>query len=544
MGVPGFFAWLLKYKNNIIIEKIDVKVDCLYFDANCLFHPKCFEMLKLHWNESNINRLENKMILHIIEYIQFIIDYVKPVKSIFIAVDGVAPIAKIDQQRKRRYKSYHENLYRNQLMDKYNIPHNDSWSNVVITPGTEFMQKLDKKITEFVNKLRNQNNPLKINYSSYKEEGEGEHKIYKFMKETYQDKMNLVHVIYGLDADLIFLSLSSQYSSIFLLRETEDLKSVSTNKTKFCYVNIDEVRKTINQLIKSKIENENVITDYVKDFIFVCFFLGNDFIPHFPSIDIKRDGMDILINSYLDTIFYTNEPIINEENNINIQSFKVFIHVLATYEEQFLKERLLEFLKREERMKCQSSNNFDKEIFEYENLKKIDKKDPFDYFNNQIPFDVNRFKYYSHHFNITSNQNEYIDVICESLLEIISWVIKYYFEGCTNWRIKYEFNHAPFITDLNNYINKDIFIEKFNSMQSNIKQNKLPFTINQQLISVIPVQYKNKLPSNLHKYYGMMELIEMLPINFDMDYHYKSRLYLCDPILPYLNQDKIRELVK
>ena len=51
MGVPGFFAWLLKYKSNsIILDKLDFNIDCLYIDANCLFHPKCFEILKLYPN--------------------------------------------------------------------------------------------------------------------------------------------------------------------------------------------------------------------------------------------------------------------------------------------------------------------------------------------------------------------------------------------------------------------------------------------------------------------------------------------------------------
>ena len=56
MGVPGFFAWLLKNNihNNIVLNKID-KIDNLYFDANCLFHPKCFDILKLYQNEKNMN---------------------------------------------------------------------------------------------------------------------------------------------------------------------------------------------------------------------------------------------------------------------------------------------------------------------------------------------------------------------------------------------------------------------------------------------------------------------------------------------------------
>jgi 5'-3' exonuclease len=112
MGVPGFFAWLLKNNthNNIILHSLH-NINALYFDANCLFHPKCFDILKLHSQETDIVRLEDLMIKRIIKYIDYIINFVKPSDLIYIAVDGVAPVAKINQQRKRRYKSVIDNEF-------------------------------------------------------------------------------------------------------------------------------------------------------------------------------------------------------------------------------------------------------------------------------------------------------------------------------------------------------------------------------------------------------------------------------------------------
>ena len=68
MGVPGFFAWLLKkYKNNnIITTNIDDIIDILYIDANCLFHPQCFKVLNFYENTINIDKLEEKMIKRIL----------------------------------------------------------------------------------------------------------------------------------------------------------------------------------------------------------------------------------------------------------------------------------------------------------------------------------------------------------------------------------------------------------------------------------------------------------------------------------------------
>jgi 5'-3' exonuclease len=534
MGVPGFFAWLLKYKNNsIILNKLDKNVECLYLDANCLFHPKCFEILKEYPNETNVDKLELRMIKNILDYIDLLIQLVKPTKLIYIAVDGVAPIAKIDQQRKRRYKSFYDNKFRNELMDKYQIPHNSTWSNVVITPGTQFMEKLDKALIEFIN--THQQKTI-IKYSSYKEEGEGEHKIYKYMKNKYSQQ-NYVHVIYGLDADLIFLSLASNVSSLYLLREGEQF---GKNNVQFNYVDIDQTKTTINMVIDERINLEiNEIKDYVNDFIIICYFLGNDFIPHLPSIDIKKDGMDIILNAYSDMMLYTAETIIDKNFNINSTSLKLFIRSLANIEDDLIKTNLYTHLKRDDKFRCHSNNKYEIELFNYENLKDIDKTDPFLYFNELITFEESKFKYYEHYFHISTNQDIIIERMVQSYFEIFTWVIDYYFRGCKNWRVKYEFNHAPFISDINRFFDKIDFTkinEKINKIQS-------PLTINQQLISVIPVTYRNFIPKKLHSYYNRIELIEMFPIKFKLDYLYKTRLYLCEPELPWLNQDKIREII-
>ena len=551
MGVPGFFAWLLKYKNNsIILNKLDLNVNCLYIDANCLFHPKCFEILKLYPNEKNIEKLEKTMIKNILDYIDILINLTKPQKLIYIAVDGVAPIAKIDQQRKRRYKSYYDNKFRNELMDKYKIPHNDCWSNVVITPGTKFMEKLDKSIVQFIN---SHSEKAKIVYSSYKEEGEGEHKIYKYMKNKFKQSINpnpsnYVHVIYGLDADLIFLSLASNFPKLYLLREAEEFGKQHVS-VRFNYVDIDQTKETINMIMNDKInlerDQDEIIKstetnqNYVNDFIIMCYFLGNDFIPHLPSIDIKKDGMDILLNAYSDMMIYTEEKLLDENYNLNLTSLKLFIRSLANIEDDLIKRRLITHLKRDDKFRCQSTTNFDIEMFNYENLKNIEKSDPFLYFSELITFEESKFKYYEHYFHINTNQDSIIESLVKSYFEIFLWVIDYYFKGCKNWRVKYEFNHAPFITDINRFFD----LVKFTEINEIINENRSPFTINQQLISVIPVTYKRIIPKQLQAYYNNLELIDMLPRKFKLDYLYKSRLYLCEPDLPWLNQDKIREII-
>ena len=416
MGVPGFFAWLLKQdiKKSIILKELtDKKIQGLYLDSNCLFHPQCFKLLSFYPNETDITKLENLMIKRIINYINYLIDYVKPTDLIYIAVDGVAPVAKINQQRKRRYKSVIDNQIKYNLQRKYHIPHNESWSNIVITPGTDFMIKLDKALC----KLKASNS--KIIYSSYKEPGEGEHKILQYIKNNIKPDTEDYNVIYGLDADLIFLTFASGVKNLFLLRELQHLDKNHKEKDtlnhpvtdvaeQLCYVSIDNTINTLNQYIIDKLAVSKLIdselTNFRDDFIFICYFLGNDFIPHIPSIDIKKGGMDMIINAYVHAIERTDEYIIQDKTKLllNPVTFKLFLSYLVDEENKYFKETLPRYYSKKKY--CQATNNYDIEMWELDNMinlerfMKIDPKslelDPFFLTSPQVALDESKVKYY------------------------------------------------------------------------------------------------------------------------------------------------------
>ena len=102
MGVPAFFRRLLK-KYKILRNNPDKPIRALYIDSNCLFHPQCFKILDLHPDEKDPERLFNLMFERIVAYIDYLIRLTNPTDLVYIAVDGVAPLAKINQQRQRRF---------------------------------------------------------------------------------------------------------------------------------------------------------------------------------------------------------------------------------------------------------------------------------------------------------------------------------------------------------------------------------------------------------------------------------------------------------
>jgi hypothetical protein len=303
MGVPGFFAWILKnYKKSNMITNVsknnDLKdnVSNIFLDLNCLIHPQCFAILFENKELKNIDRLETKMINQVIKYLDEIINLVNPSELIYIAIDGVAPMAKIKHQRTRRFKSVKDNETKNNIRKKHNIPEENLWSNACITPGTIFMEKLTKSIINYINhNKQNNNKKRKVIFSTSNTPAEGEHKILQYIRNN---NITGNSVIYGLDADLLFLSLSTHNENIYLIRESQELgkeAETSTDATaKFNYVSIDILRTCILQEMVFRIADEgdekmeNKIIDnsinFINDFIFICFLLGNDFVPNIVSV--------------------------------------------------------------------------------------------------------------------------------------------------------------------------------------------------------------------------------------------------------------------
>ena len=294
MGVPGFFLWLWKKyrKSNFVFSKGKINdtelqdkvnsIDYLLIDANCLIHPTCFKVLAENPDFTNQASLENKMMNAALEYIDKIINYANPKEGVYLAIDGVAPVAKIKQQRYRRFKSVHDRELFDNIKRKHNKPVTKFWNNSAITPGTEFMEKLHFKILAWA-----QEKKIKVIYSSCKTPSEGEHKLLQFIRDNLKEKKEYSYVMYGLDADLIFLCLSTNSPNLFLLREAKEFDNKSSSE-ELNYVSIDIMRTLIKDTMEliisdgDKDETSIKIDDkysdnLINDFIFICYLLGNDF---------------------------------------------------------------------------------------------------------------------------------------------------------------------------------------------------------------------------------------------------------------------------
>ena len=192
--------------------------DNLYLDMNGIIHP-C-----THGDDGAVVRMsEEQMFVKIGKFVDELMKIVKPQKLLFLAVDGCAPRAKMNQQRQRRFRAAQEQS-RNLVAARERgeeIPAEPFDSNC-ITPGTKFMARL----TEFLNyyirsKIKDDANwqRPRIILSGAEVPGEGEHKIMEYIRrEKSQDGWdpNQRHCIYGNDADLIMHTFSKVLASSFI----------------------------------------------------------------------------------------------------------------------------------------------------------------------------------------------------------------------------------------------------------------------------------------------------------------------------------------
>lgn len=463
MGIPAYFSHILKEHANILlslqnIKKENIQFDRLYMDCNSIVYDSYREILRINTDPSYQEIVDN-----VIETIKQIIELIVPSKTTFIAFDGVAPFAKMNQQRLRRFRNEYFQIHNNS-----NNKEEKKFQTYMITPGTKFMQYLTERLKkEFKNK--------KQIVSASNEEGEGEHKMMKHLREKSKKTENIA--IYGLDSDLIMLSIfHSQYANkIYVFREApEFFKSkipITFQHPKEPYF-ID-----INKFICSIEEDVNIP---VYDYVFLCFLLGNDFLPHFPILNLRTRALQVIEDVYKN-IQRKNKNIIKKINKkweINWQLFYQFVFNLANIEhELFLQEyKTKEY---QERRYFAETTQEEQET----SMQHI----PQQYRSKELYICPDEEKWEIRYYKALFSKNVEIHDICNDYLKTIEWVFQYYTGECNNWKWCYKYNYPPLFNDLQKYIPRNNYPEV-----TLLDENIQPYSSNEQLDYVLPAIAKYK----------------------------------------------------
>lgn len=226
MGVPGLFQFIRKHYP-VCVERVDNRnllpvYDSLFIDANAVIHDIS------HTDGATSIVSYEVLAARLFSELDHLISFINPQKFIFIAIDGTVPRCKLNQQRRRRYQSC--------AAQSHNEINEDTFDTNVISPGTEFMERLNEIIKYYI-QLRMEKDiawkKLKVIYSSYRYPGEGEHKIMEYLRcsinEGHYDNKER-NIIYGSDMDLVLLASTLHKKNIDIIRD-DFIPGLTSNET-------------------------------------------------------------------------------------------------------------------------------------------------------------------------------------------------------------------------------------------------------------------------------------------------------------------------
>ena len=346
MGIPKFFR-LISERWPLISQLIEgnqiPEFDNLYLDMNSILHT-CTARNKEA--DSSKRMTEDEVFSAIFAYIDHLFDTIKPQKVFYMAIDGVAPRAKMNQQRSRRFRTAldAEKKLRQANEDGTHLADDEPFDSNAITPGTEFMAKLTRFLKYFIHKKvssdsRWQN--CEIILSGHEVPGEGEHKIMHFIrnrKALSDYNPNTRHCIYGLDADLIMLGLACHEPHFALLREEVTFGKRQVQATveeqTFYLLHISLVREYLEiefQDLKDQLSFDYDFERILDDFIVIMFVIGNDFLPNLPDLHLNKGAFPLLLETFKEAL-RTTDGYLSDHGNINLERLGVWFDVLSKFE--------------------------------------------------------------------------------------------------------------------------------------------------------------------------------------------------------------------
>lgn len=339
MGVPKLIRWI-KRNYADVFSSSSMPCDSLYIDCNCLIHPAVKQIQTNDWD---------KMIEAANIYLERIVRHANPKKLIYVAIDGVCPLAKMMHQRQRRYYSAYEKHIMRHLRKRYEVAEkeNDSNDYSMISPGTDFMVRLGESMREFCRRFTSPDGERVVIFSDSDQPGEGEHKIMSHIRENKPHNA----AIYGLDADLLMLCLANYQPGMSVLREAEHDRDAPEKEpiATFEWLNVKHYCDIVEYLLHPKTNTDWLLRSYerrvlsklpllssssrpltprppsaplsvplpipsVLDYVAFSMLNGNDFLPPLLTTSIPDGGIEILWFAYKCAQKQTRETLVDAKS--------------------------------------------------------------------------------------------------------------------------------------------------------------------------------------------------------------------------------------
>ncbi|XP_061746644.1 5'-3' exoribonuclease 1-like [Nerophis ophidion] len=560
MGVPKFYRWISeRYPclSEVVKEHQIPEFDHLYLDMNGIIH-QCS-----HPNDEDVHfRIsEEKIFADIFHYLEVLFRIIKPRQVFFMAVDGVAPRAKMNQQRGRRFRSAKEAEEKTKkALDKGEVlPTEARFDSNCITPGTEFMVRLQEQLKYFVhNKLSTDKlwQNVRVYLSGHETPGEGEHKIMEFIRSESarpDHDINTRHCLYGLDADLIMLGLTSHQPHFCLLREEvrfggkKSQKRISApEETTFHLLHLSLMREYIDyefSALKSTMGSDYDLERIIDDWILMSFLVGNDFIPHLPHLHISHDALPLLYHTYI-SVLPGLTGYLNENGNLNLGNFERYLEKLSEFDREHFSHIFVDLKWFESKVGNKYLNQAAGLAAEQEAAKeevsvtsphqvlgggvKEEEEEEDDLFETE--FRQYKRTYYMTKMEVDVVSDEFLAQQARCYVEGLQWILHYYYHGVKSWSWYYPYHYAPFLSDIKNIAQLHLTFD----------QGK-PFLPFQQLLAVLPAASMELLPECYRPLMSSADspIIDYYPTDFKTDLNGKQQEWEAIVLIPFIDERQL-----
>lgn len=510
MGLPGvlrpLFNELQKINKEIYMKfhhltEEDKEIDHLFVDFNGMFYSGYNSLAGISpYNkvlEGQFQNLGKRVIENMIMqetlrlFKKNVLDKFKIKKTLYIAVDGVAPAAKMNQQRQRRWAS----AYLNKKNTKFDTN--------AFSPGTKFMKDFDEAIQAWLNENGDEIAPT-IYYDSYLTPGEGEHKIMDFLRKQ---KLEGKSILYGLDADLVMLSLLTPTTQLKLVREEQ-------------VVDVDKLKIAVEKAFPLLTEGG----DARRDFVLITSMFGCDFFPRVPSLRNTEKVTKLLFAQFENH----STPISSRDGTFDVSAFLSFLSNafpssgVKETEEELLMEQKNEEVLFPDLMLEKSENLEEYRKWWYSNLLETTER-------------VNRDAVHT------------VGGVVKEYLKGIVWMFKYYVKGMHSinqyWFYPYPF--APLLVDLvkakGRLEYEDISVHKNPALHEPVN----PII---QLLSILPPKSSSLiLSTNFRKFMGSEALTSYYNQQFETHYIGVSAMWkgvlIIAPANPLMIEQYVQDLI-
>lgn len=510
MGIPKFYGeWISTHIRNSI-DQSKRNYSSLSFDLNGLLHSArktVFESqtatgtrLIAEKYAKDPDLFKNAFFTEIGNSIVKTVEYFSPKDTLILAIDGIAPAAKMQQQRARRERAAKEGF--------------SAFDRNALTPGTDIMIEIESYLEIFIQKYRSKF-PLTVIYSGHLTPGEGEHKIMEYYRSGIMKEGN--HVIYGLDADLILLSLVSPLSNIYLSRENFDNVVI-----------IDEIKQYLLTFGQRAIH----------DFTIMMSLIGNDFLPHIPTMDQLSSSIDLMLNIYKNGNFNFT----NDDFKIDWAQFGLFLQELTTHDNELYVALVIK-----QSSLLHPSTIVSKSIFD--GGFSPDKFRTFWYSRALSPRENNTTDQLNLLFGNIFDVNERLITMIESYCKTVAWVYLYYSKGqkyvSQSWA--YPYYYSPLVSEISLMCQAENLETLINGYSITQFEDVFPtqeFTVIHQLLSVLPKKSSNLIPNqyrNLVTDYSM--LADLYPDQFIDELDGTDIEHLSIPIIPIIAGNSVRQRI-